>query len=48
MAGRLSLAVKVEPATPEDGLLESTLPVASAHRDGDARHVLERIEATRW
>ena len=39
---RLDLSTTVDPQTPEERLLEATLPLSQAHRDGDACHV-ERL-----
>lgn len=43
MPERLNLTVPVVPATPADELLEATLPVVAAHREGDAERARELI-----
>ena len=44
MMERLSLKDPVEPGTPANRLLEAALPLARAHREGDA-HIAQRLLA---
>lgn len=43
MPERLHLALRIEPASPAEELLEATLPTAAAHRQGDAERPLKLI-----
>jgi len=42
---RLNLTIRIEPGSPEDVLLEATLPHAPGHRDGDAAAAERMIAA---